>query len=195
MLPLAKFWTWVGHSFIPLALGWAYFVRNGPDEGTLITRGYFGWVLTLLVGAALVFVLARYASMAKARRAVVLLPPNTTFEGITNRNLTISWATLAVFTAFLILANIVFASRYADSRIHRWDASAPLDESFLGSRTKAHQIDCSERSCFAVGRRVSSGGPVRDVMQYFPFFTDGFLLLLVAGQLAALAYLAVALFR
>ncbi|MET4424271.1 hypothetical protein [Bradyrhizobium sp. RT3a] len=195
MLPLAKFWTWVGHSFIPLAAGWAYFVRNGPDEGVLISRGYFGWALTLLVGAALIFALGRYVSLAKARHAAILMPPNTTFEDANNRNLTISWVTLVVFAFSLIAANILFASRYADSRIHRWNDPAPLEESFWGSRIKAHQIPCSERSCFAISKRVRSSGPVRDVMQYLPFYTDGLLLLFAAAQLAALVYLAVVLSR
>lgn len=195
MLPLARFWTWVGHSFIPLAVGWAYFVRNGPDEGVLITRGYFGWALTLLVGAALTFALGRYISLAKSRHLAGLIPPNTTFEKTNNRNRIISWVTLVVFAFFLIAANILFASRYADSRIHRWDSPTPLDESFVGSRIKAHQTPCSDRSCFAISKRVSSSGSARDVMQYIPWYTDGLLILLAAAQLAALAYLAVMLSR
>ncbi|RXH21195.1 hypothetical protein XH94_38085 [Bradyrhizobium zhanjiangense] len=195
MLPLARFWTWVGHSFIPLAVGWAYFVRNGPDEGVLITRGYFGWALTLLVGAALTFALGRYISLAKARHLAIFIPPNTTFEATNNRNRMISWVTLVAFALFLIAANILFASRYADSRIHRWDSPTPLDQSFVGSRLKAHQASCSDRSCFAISKRVSGTGPVRDVMQYFPYYTDGLLILLAAAQLAALAYLAVVLSR
>lgn len=191
MLPLARFWTWLGHAFIPLAGAWVYFVRNGPDKGVLISRGYFGLALALLAGTALALVLARYILLAKARHATIIIPPNMTFEDLENRNLTISWGTLVVFTACLVTAYAVFASRYGDSRIHRWDSPTPIEDSFWGSRIKAHQISCAERTCFAIGQPVNSKGLVQGVIQYLPFYTDGLIVVLSIMQMASLAYLAI----
>ena len=52
MEPLAKLWTWTGRSFIPFAVGWAVFVRGGldsasPSLGALVSRGYWGLLVTL----------------------------------------------------------------------------------------------------------------------------------------------------
>jgi hypothetical protein len=67
MKPLAKLWTWIGQSFIPLAVSWAFYVRGGlptdkpPTDGVLISRAYWGVLITLAVGIVLCAAFALYA--------------------------------------------------------------------------------------------------------------------------------------
>src|SRR5947209_2189872 len=98
MMPLARLWTWTGQLFIPLALGWAVYVRNGLDttaasEGVIVSRAYAGLLLTLACGAVLCWAFALYVHAAKQRGAHTLVPPNTTFENKKERNRALSWAT------------------------------------------------------------------------------------------------------
>lgn len=196
MLPLARFWTWVGQIFIPLALAWAYFVRNGKYEGVLISRGYLGLIVTLLAGSTLAWTLGAFVQKAKSHHESPLIPPNTMFEDDKNRNLALSWGTLVVFAAVVLAALLFFSARYSTSQIYRWDDPRPLDNSFLGSRAKAHQDPCADRSCFAMGQRVDSKGVIDGVVfQYIPYLTDGGLALLGIIQLAGLIFLLIAVRR
>src|SRR5262245_42050258 len=125
MLALAKLWTWVGNTFVPLAIGWAFYMRGGLTDrlpmGVLISRGYWGIVVTLIAGAALVWAMALYVRLAKQNNALILAPPNTAFEDDANRNRVISWGTVSVFAVVVLLALTVSGIRYADSQIHKWD--------------------------------------------------------------------------
>jgi hypothetical protein len=118
MGPLAKLWTWIGQLFIPLAAGWAVYVRGGsseiqPPEGVLISRAYAGLLLALAAGALLAWTAALYVAAAKRSHAQLLVPANTTFEEGDNRNLVISWATAAIFSMTVLLAIILFATSYS----------------------------------------------------------------------------------
>jgi hypothetical protein len=190
MLPLAKFWTFVGQSFVPLAAAWIYFIRNGPNEGALISRAYFGLLLTLLVAAALIWSLALYVRAAKAKHLLPAIPPNTTFEDLKNRNRLLSWGTLIGFLIAVAVAMVAFGARYSESLIYRWDADTPLASSFLRSRKLAHQLTCSEKSCFAMGRRIdtNSADPTK-VAEYIPFVTDGSLILFALVFFAGVIFL------
>src|SRR5450759_4945916 len=196
MLPLAKFWTFVGQSFVPVAAAWIYFIRNGPNEGALITRAYFGLLLTLLVAAALIWSLALYVRAAKAKSLLPVIPPNTTFEDLKSRNLLLSWGTLIGFVTAVAIAMAAFGSRYSESRIYRWDAETPLANSFFESRKLAHQLTCLEKSCFAMGRRIDTNSTdSAKAAQYVPFVTDGSLILLAVVLLAGAAFLTIVSIR
>ncbi|MGL4488453.1 MAG: hypothetical protein ACRCU5_03310, partial [Rhizobiaceae bacterium] len=136
MLPLAKFWTWLGNYFLPVAVAWGYFVRSGSDEGVRISRGYWGLTASLLVGSLLTVALAMYVQEAKRAKAI-RVPPNTAFEGDADRNLVISWGTIATYFLAVLVSVITFGTRYADSKIHAWDKTVPLADSFWGSRVLA----------------------------------------------------------
>ena len=97
MLPIAKFWTFVGQSFVPFAATWIYFIRSGPNEGVLISRAYFGLLITLLVAAGLLWSLGLYVRVARNRGLTPVIPPNTTFEDLKDRNPLISWGSLVGF--------------------------------------------------------------------------------------------------
>jgi hypothetical protein len=98
MMPLAKLWPWTGHAFILFAIGWAIFVRGGLidkalPEGVAISQGYWGLVVALIAANALILALALYVRAG----ITSLVPPNTNFEELEDRNLVISWGTVFVF--------------------------------------------------------------------------------------------------
>lgn len=202
MMPLARLWTWTGHLFIPVAVVWAFYVRNGlfadkpPTEGAAISRAYWGLLVSLAAGAVLSWTVALYASAAKGSHSTtILIPANTTFEDETNRNLVISWASLCVFSLAIALALSVFGVRYGDSLIHTWDAQSPLDHGFWSSRIKAYALGCTHQPCFAVGQRLDATGPIYGVNEYILYVTDGAILLLAAILVAGLVFLIRALRR
>ena len=190
MMPLARLWTWTGQLFIPLALGWAVYVRNGLDttaEGVVVSRAYAGLLLTLACGAVLCWAFALYVRAAKQRGAHTLVPPNTTFEDKKERNRTLSWATAVVFAVAILAGSILFASSYSNSRIHGWDATTPLSNDFWSSRLAAHGQGCPAHPCFALGPRMVAGrGPINGVFEYLPFLTDGAVLLLAFAFLSGI---------
>src|ERR1700680_1319037 len=100
MLALAKLWTWIGNTFVPLAIAWAFYMRGGLTDrlatGVLISRGYWGIVGTLIAGGTLLWTMVLYVRLAKQNSAI-LVPPNTVFEDDANRNRVISWGTVLVF--------------------------------------------------------------------------------------------------
>ncbi|HXI05271.1 MAG TPA: hypothetical protein VNJ49_02905 [Bradyrhizobium sp.] len=172
MLPLAKFWTWLGNYFLPVAVAWGYFVRSGSDEGVRISRGYWGLTASLLVGSLLTVALAMYVQEAKRAKAI-RVPPNTAFEGDADRNLVISWGTIATYFLAVLVSVITFGTRYADSKIHAWDKTVPLADSFWGSRVLAWTQSCSKSSCYSMGNRFDAGGKELEfVDQYIPYLTD-----------------------
>jgi hypothetical protein len=191
MLPFARLWTWVGNLFIPLAVGWAVYVRGGltdkpPSNGVLVSRAYWGLLVTLITAAALTWTLAFYVRLAKRKYALILVPPNTTFEDDAVRSRAISWATLCAFALAVSLALILFGVRYGESQIHRWDDPQPLQSEFWGSRTKAYALGCPKQPCFAMGQRMdAANSPIFGVNEYILYVSDGGLavvaLLIAAG--------------
>jgi hypothetical protein len=191
MLPLARLWTWVGNLFIPLALGWAVYVRGGltdkpPPNGVLVSRAYWGLLVTLIVAAALTWTLALYVQLAKRKNALLLVPPNTTFEDEAARSRIISWATLCAFALAVSLALVLFGVRYGESQIHLWDDPQPLQSEFWASRTKAYALGCPKQPCFAMGQRMDAvKSPIFGVNEYILYVSDGGLvvvaLVIVAG--------------
>jgi hypothetical protein len=177
MKALAKTWTWIGQTFVPLAIGWAVYVRGGLDgahleEGVLISRGYWGLLVTLAVGAALTIVAALYVREAQRAKAKTLVPPNTMFEE-SERSAIISWVTVAMFSASVLAAFVLFLVRYLDSKLHPWDGASPLAPGFWSSRVKAHELGCGDGPCYAMAQRLYSGNPVSGVNEYVLYFTDG----------------------
>ena len=156
MTPLAKLWSKVGNSFIPLALIWAVYTRNGWTElattGQRVSRAYLGIGTTLGAAVVLVLAFALYARNAATARAS-LVPPNTMFEEADDRNPFISWATVGIYSASVLAALIEFANSYKESRIYAWDALVPLKPGFWVSRVQAHEIACTDSSCFAMQQR------------------------------------------
>jgi hypothetical protein len=195
MKPLAKFWTWTGHLFIPIAIGWAIYVRNGfgdkaPPDGVLISRGYWGVLVTLIAGGALAWTCALYVRLAKQQGARLFVPPNTTFEEGKDRNPFISYGTACVFALAVLAALVMFGVRYSDSLVHGWNAQAPVGQGFWNSRIKAHEMGCSSHPCFAVGPRVDgTGAPIFGVNEYVLYLTDGVLILLTLLLALGLVYL------
>jgi hypothetical protein len=193
MLALARLWTWVGNLFIPIAIGWAVYVRNGladrpPPIGVLVSRAYWGVAVSLAAGAVLMWAIALYVRLAKRKNALYLVPPNTTFEDETARSRIISWSTVTIFAISVITGLTVFGVRYAESHIHKWADQQPLQSSFWGSRAKAHEAGCSKQPCFAVEQRVdASNTPIFGVNEYILYITDGALiapaLLILAGAI------------
>lgn len=177
LLPLAKFWTFIGQAFVPFGATWIYLVRTGPDPGVLITRAYFGLGISLLVGAALVWSLALYVRAARLVGTWPLIPPNTTFEDMQHRSRLLSWGTLAIFVLSLGSCIVVFGIRYGESNVYRWGAEKPLANSFLQSRIMAHNTACSSEPCFAMAQQASSSCKTGfGVAQYFTYISDGVLL-------------------
>ena len=122
-MPLARVWTGVGTFFIPLAITWAVFVRNGlPSEiheiGVVVSRAYWGLLATLLAGGTLTWTCAMYVQRARAAHARILVPPNTNFEKPHERNRKISWITAAVFSAAILAAVLLFGNDYSKSVIY-----------------------------------------------------------------------------
>jgi hypothetical protein len=199
MKPLAKLWTWTGQVFVPLAIGWAIYIRNGvgekaPADGVLISRAYWGLLITLLAAATLASTCALYMRLASKRRARLLVPPNTLFEEGKERNAVISYGTACIFTLTTLAALIMFGVGYSNSLIHEWNARAPIAQSFWGSRLIAHGMGCSSPPCFAVGPRVDGvGAPIFGVNEYNLYLTDGALVLAAVLLGSSLVYLGLAL--
>ena len=195
MKPLARLWTWTGQLFIPLAIAWAIYIRNGlgekaPPDGALISRGYWGVLVTLVTGSTLVWTCALYVRIAKRRRARLLVPPNTTFEEHKDRSVVISYGTACIFALAILLALVMFGVRYSDSRIYGWDAQAPVAQGFWSSRVQAHRMGCISHPCFAVGPRVDGAGtPIFGVNEYVLYLTDGGLVLLALPLVSGVVYL------
>lgn len=140
MMPLAKFWTFVGNWFVPLAAAWAVYVRNGltdkPPQGAVVSRAYWGLIFTLIASAVLTWSFALYLKEAKRSAARLLAPPNTTFEEAGDRNAIISWGTVAFFAVCIVGAFILFGTSYSESVIHRWEARTGLADGFWASRKR-----------------------------------------------------------
>lgn len=196
---LAKLWTGIGQAFIPIAIGWAFFVRGGfavdhVPEGVMISRGYWGLLGTLLAGIGLTLVAALYVRESRRNGAAILVPPNMMFEDAA-RSRTISWGTVIIFALAVAGALVLFGKRYADSRIFGWDATIPLATSFWSSRAAADQVACSRSSCFAIAQRMYPNGPVDGVNQYLPYVTDSVVAILIAALVGAITFLAIVCLR
>jgi hypothetical protein len=195
MKALAKLWTWIGNSFIPLAIGWGLYVRNGladqpPPLGVLISRAYWGVLVTLIAGTALTWTMALYVRLAKTERALILAPPNTAFEEDGARSRIISWGTVFVFVLSVLLALTVFGIRYAESQLHKWDGAQPLQASFWDSRAKAYELGCAKQPCFAIAQRIdAAGNPIFGVNEYILYLTDGALVFLTILMLLGALFL------
>jgi hypothetical protein len=200
MMPLAKLWTRVGNLFIPTAIVWALYIRNGfaeqsPSEGVTITRAYWGLLVTLLAACLLVWIAALYVRQAKRNRATVLIPPNTAFEKESDRNLAISWGTLITFILFILAGLAVFGSQYSSGDLYGWNEPLPLEQGFVASRIKAHQVGCASRPCFAVGQRAKDLEPIQGVNEYVLYWTDGTLVLFALILCAGLGFLMAVTFQ
>ncbi len=190
MLPLAKFWTFAGQWFIPLTVAWAYFVRTGSDEGVLVSRGYWGLLVSLLMGTAMMSALALYVSAAKRANMPLTIPPNTAFEDDANRHPMISRLTVVVFCAAIFGSLIVFGARYSTSEVYEWNSNEALAEGFFKSRQKAH--DPKTTGLLAMGKRFDEGGKeLKEVNEYLRYWSDGALLLLSYAFLASLVSLVI----
>src|SRR5271165_132506 len=85
MLPLARVWTWIGQTFVPIALAWMIYVRNGlpaiPDKpGVIVSRAYLGLLISLFAGALLSWVYGLYVIQAKRSRRAPDLVSGATLE-------------------------------------------------------------------------------------------------------------------
>jgi hypothetical protein len=195
MMPLAKLWTWTGHLFIPFAIGWVVYLRNGlgdkpPPDGVIIARAYWGIAITLVTGSVLTWVCALYMMRAKQHHDRILVPPNTTFEEARSRSTVIAWGTVSAFALSVVLALTVFGVRYGESVLHAWNARSPLEPGFWGSRSKAHALGCANQPCFAVGPRLDDGNnPIYGVNEYILYVTDGTLFVLALLLAAGIAFL------
>jgi hypothetical protein len=199
MKALAKTWTWIGQAFVPLAIGWGVYVRGGLDgphleEGVLISRGYWGLLLTLAVGAALSLVAALYIRAARRAHAQILVPPNSMLEE-TERNTFISWITVMVFALSVVAGFIFFLVRYLDSKLHTWNGASPLAPGFWSSRVKAHELGCDSAPCYALAQRLYGTNPVSGVNEYKLYLTDGVLIFLAIAFCAAIIFLILELMR
>src|ERR1700733_4939944 len=161
MHTLAKLWTWIGQTFIPAAIAWAVYVRGGMtgerfEEGVLISRGYWGLLVALVVGILLATVGGLYVREAKRTAAKIVVPPNTMFEEAATNSL-ISWATAVIFSMAVLAAVTLFGERYADSRIYSWNGISPLASGFWSSRLAAHESGCTHGPCYAIAQRFRAG--------------------------------------
>lgn len=193
MKALAKTWTWIGQAFVPLAIGWGVYVRGGLDgphleEGVLISRGYWGLLVTLVVGVALSIVAALYIREARRARAGTLVPPNTMLEE-SGRNTTISWVTLAAFVVSVVSAFVLFLARYLDSNIYTWNGTSPLAPGFWSSRVKAHDLGCESAPCYALAQRLYGANSASSVNEYKLYLTDGVLVFLAVAFCIAAIFL------
>lgn len=201
MQPFAKLWTWTGHAFVPLAIGWAYYARGGldtssPAEGALISRGYWGLLLSLGAAALLAWTCALYVRAARRNRSGAAVPPNTTFEDEQTRTPIISRGTAAVFVLAVVGALSLFGIRYGDSRIHAWDGTRPLAGGFVSSRLEAYRLGCGHPPCFAVGARVDgSGKSLAGINEYVLFLSDGVLCVAALTAAIGVVFLIVTLAR
>ncbi|TAU83274.1 hypothetical protein [Rhizobium leguminosarum] len=195
MKALARLWTWIGNLFVPLAIGWAVYLRNGladkpPPDGVLVSRAYWGVLIALVAAAAMAWTVALYVHLAKTEDEPILVPPNTTFEDDESRNRIISWGTVAVFVLAVVASLAVFGARYSESRIHGWNDQQPLQPNFLGSRARAFEQGCDAQPCFAVAQRVDADdNPIFGVNEYILYLTDGVLLFFALLAASGLVFL------
>jgi hypothetical protein len=199
MIPLAKLWSWTGHAFILFAIGWAIFVRGGLSdkslpEGVAISQGYWGLIVALIAANALIWTLALYVRAAKRENAKFLVPFNTNFEDLDDRNLIISWGSVTLFVIAVVIAIALFSVRYSDSILREWGKDAPMTGGFIGSRVQAHKVGCDHQPCFAVASqfdknvRIPSG-----VNEYILYLTDGLLVVLVLTVAVGLVFLVISI--
>lgn len=190
MLPLARVWTWIGQTFVPIALAWMIYVRNGlpaiPDKpGVIVSRAYLGLLISLFAGALLSWVYGLYVIQAKRGPREPLIPPNTTFEELNSRSLPISWLTSICFAIVTALAVITFSTIYSDSEIAQWESASPLPGGFWGSRQSAFAAGCAHQPCYAMSPRLNNDHtPIYGVAEYILYVTDG---VLIVGSLALLS--------
>jgi MFS family permease len=189
MLPLARFWTWLGAAYVPAAATGIFFVYNGTHRGVLISAGYLGLAASFAVGAILASILALYVMGARKSATSTVAPPNTLFEDETHRSPLFSWGTVLVFALAVLTGLACFGNRYVDSRVHLWDSPTPISDSFFGSRSKAFAAGCPKGPCFAMGQRMEGKKATDHVVEYVLYWTDGLLVFLFLCLLAALAFL------
>jgi hypothetical protein len=187
MFALARLWTWVGNVFVPLALGWAVYVRGGlidrpPPEGVLVSRAYWGLLATLATGAVLSWAFGLYVRKAKLENLPIVAPPNTTFEDENARSSFVTWGTAITFLITVVAGLILFGVRYSESQLHLWEGKEPLQASFFGSRIHAHTDGCDKAPCYALARRVDENlNPIYGVNEYKLYITDGALTLVMVA--------------
>lgn len=194
MMPLARVWSFIGSWYIPLAVAWAAFVRNGLpgehiDAAVGISGAYWGLLASLGISGVLIWIFAIYVRRAKRQQAALLVPPNTAFETETERNPVVSWSSALVFGVAVITAVILFGSAYSDSVIYGWDAQNPLAKGFWSSREIAYEQGCPTPPCFAIQQRMYEKGPLVGVNEYVLYATDGALLLLSLIAVSGIGYL------
>jgi hypothetical protein len=199
MMPLAKLWSWTGHAFILFAIGWAIFVRGGLSdkalpEGVAISQGYWGLVVALIAANALILALALYVRAGKRAGITSLVPPNTNFEELEDRNLVISWGTVFVFLFAVALATVLFSVRYADSVLYKWRTHTKVADGFLYSRLQAHEQGCHSNPCFAVAPQFDGTTEIKSgVNEYLLYVTDGVLVVLVVALICLLIFALISL--
>jgi hypothetical protein len=180
-----------------VAIGWAFFVRGGLDTapaplGALVSRGYWGLLLSLAVASLMVWVCALYVRAARTEGHAVTPPPNTTFETKDGRSMLMTWGSTIVFALTFLGAIAVFGVRYGDSRIHAWDARSPLADGFVSSRLDALRRGCPHQPCFSVAPRIDDAGkPLAGVVEYVPYLSDGVLPLAALPAAMGVVYLLV----
>ena len=183
MLPLARMWTWTGQTYVPVAIAWMIYVRNGfpttPDDpGVIVSRGYLGLLISLFAGALLSWIYGLYVIKARDLAREPFVPPNTTFEELNSRSLVISWLTASCFALITLLSVLSFATVYSGSMIAKWDSTSPIMNGFWGSRQAAFAVGCIHQPCFAMTPRLHNGGkPIYGVAEYILYITDGVLIL------------------
>ena len=198
-MPLAKLWSWVGHSFILFSIAWAVFVRGGLSdkyipEGVAISQGYWGLIVALIAANALIWTFALYVRAAKRAKVKCLIPLNTNFEDLNDRNHIISWGSIVIFTLSTVVAIVLFSVRYTDSVLHEWGKESAVAGGFLDSRVQAHKAGCVHQPCFAVASQFDKTEKIKSgVNEYVLYFTDGLLLFLFFLIAAGILFLIVSI--
>ncbi len=172
MNALAKCWTWIGFAFVPLAIGWAIYLRGGlsdqpPALGVLISRGYAGLLVSLIAGCALIWVLALYVRAARKQGVRTLVPPNTMFEEMDKRHTVISWATLVIFLGALCRARRIQRSvfRKFGPRLER---SAAAGHRLLGKPREGASARLPFAALFLDGAAHRVRGARRGHLRVYP---------------------------
>ena len=135
--------------------------RQSLSEGVAISQGYWGLVVAFIAANALVWTSALYVRAAKRAKVQVLVPPNTNFEELADRNLIVSWGTVAIFTLAVGLAVAIFSVRYSDSVLHEWGKEPAIEGGFLGSRIEAHNKDAPISPALPSHRNSTKAGKFR----------------------------------
>lgn len=130
MLPLARFWTWLGAAYLPAAATGIFFVYNGTHRGVLISAGFLGLAASLAVGAILASTLALYVILARKSAEAIMVPPNTLFEDETHRSQLFSQVTVVVFGLAVLAGLACFGNRYADNRLTSYPHRSQLKNGF-----------------------------------------------------------------